>query len=286
MSLHHKLVEADRQDKAAANLIVRAQYDDLAQRASENASDSDFEPLDPGSVGSQDFHGADLVKHMDAHREQYEKDYMEKRARFSQQAKELDFDARCRAQATEKERQADKILNALRRQDQKDVYFAAQPRLGHAEQEHRRVPGDHFLSNVGLINQTALLRVAREFPKGAHLHNHFNASLPPKFLLEIAAAEERMFINSDLPLLPDNNFANLDRCAIQFSIRPEGDETNGSDSGDLFSRDYVPKQFMKFSEFLQQTKECFNGLEPMEWLEKKLVFHEDETHGLLQTAAG
>lgn len=210
--------------------------------------------------------------------------YNQARGELCEAEASLSFDYRCRVRATPLEQKVDMILHELRRTDQERVYDAAAPRQGHEGQRHRRFAGDHFLSNVELIDQTALFDVARHMPKGAHLHIHFNACLPPAVLLGIAKDMDRMFITSNLPLVPDNNYENYAKCEIQFSLLSVDKEDDAP--GNLFSSDYQPRQTMKFDQFLTQFSRFYPDADPEEWLLAKLVFDEEEAHGLLQTAAG
>lgn len=208
--------------------------------------------------------------------------YFNFREKFRAQEKSLDFDFRCRTRASDLERRVDEIIQTLKKRDGKDVYDAAPWRRGYGGQMHKRFAGDHFLSNVDLINQTDLLKVVRRMPKGAHLHIHFNACLLPSVLLNIAKDMDRMFITSDLPLVPDNNYENFDRCEIQFSLKcPEKEEP-----GDLFSQDYQPRQTMKYSEFRERFHEHYDKASVDKWLMDKLVFNDEEAHNQCQTAAG
>lgn len=209
--------------------------------------------------------------------------YFQSRDQVFRQEKTLDFDFRCRDRATDLEKRVDTIIQNLKRQDCESIYDSASPQKGFGGQLHKRFPGDHFLTNVDLINKTALLEVARRMPKGAHLHIHFNACLLPHVLLDIAKGMERMFITSDLPLLPDNDYENFDRCEIQFSLKAADKE----DPGDLFSKGYRPRQTMRFEEFLERFPENYGKAgDADKWLMDKLVFNDEETHNRLQTAAG
>ncbi|KAH6609902.1 hypothetical protein Trco_003248, partial [Trichoderma cornu-damae] len=202
----------------------------------------------------------------------------------------LSFDARCRARATDKERRVDAIVRRMRRRDDARVFSCADPRRGHQGQLHPRFAGDHFLSNVDLINQTALFRIASRMPKGAHLHIHFNACLPPKVLLDIAKGMDRMFITSNLPLVrqgegegeDEDEFENFDKCEIQFSILSPENE----DPGNLFRAEYRPRQTMKFSDFLGQFSRHYPRADVDRWLLEKLTFEELEAHHPFQTASG
>lgn len=209
-------------------------------------------------------------------------DYFQFRQQVMDREKTLGFDHRCRSRASPLEQRVDSIISALRKRDNEKVYDAAPYRQGYGGQLHPRFAGDHFLSNVDLINQTAILDVARHMPKGAHLHIHFNACLPASVLLDIAKGMDRMFVTSDLPLVSDNDYINFERCQIQFSLCCVDRE----EPGDLFSANYKPRQTMKFSEFLRRFPQHFGKVTVDEWLTEKLVFHDGEAHNLLQTAAG
>ena len=125
--------------------------------------------------------------------------------------------------------------------------------------------------------------VAERMPKGGHLHIHFNTNLPAGFLLQIAATMPRMFISSSTPLLSDKNY---DACRIQFLIRSVETEEEDGTSWDVFSAGYEPGRWMKFDRFLSKFHDQRSFTPALQWLQDKLVFHEEEVHGMLQTAKG
>ncbi|KPM45013.1 hypothetical protein AK830_g1506 [Neonectria ditissima] len=209
-------------------------------------------------------------------------DYLALREQVLAREKTLDFDFSCRSGSSPEERRAEAIIQRLKREDRTAVYDAAPPRTGFGGQKHRRFAGDHFLSNLPLINQTALFDVARHMPKGAHLHIHFNACLAPNVLLNIAKGMDRMFITSNIPLIPDDGCVSFDRCEIQFSLMSPEKEC----PGDLFSPKYESRQTMRFQEFLKRFPQYYPQTTPDEWLLNKLIFDEQETHNHLQTSTG
>lgn len=211
-----------------------------------------------------------------------EDDYLRQRELLVQREHALGFEAFCTARATGKERRVNAIIQEIKKRDTKDVYDAAPHQQGHAGQCHPRFPGDHFLSNVDLINQTDLFKIAKKMPKGAHLHIHFNACLLPHVLLDIAKGMDRMFITSDRPLIPDQADNPFDKCEIQFSLKCIGKE----DPGDIFSPDYKPRQTIPFQSFLQSFPQAHLHTTPEAWLTSKLIFHAPEAHCLPQTASG
>ncbi|KAH8722299.1 hypothetical protein BGZ61DRAFT_348322 [Ilyonectria robusta] len=209
-------------------------------------------------------------------------DYLALRGQMLHREKALDFDFSCRNDSSPDERRAETIIQRLKREDKAGVYDAAPPRTGFNGQKHPRFAGDHFLSNLPLINQTALFDVARHMPKGAHLHIHFNACLAPNVLLNIAKGMDRMFITSNIPLLSDDDCASFDQCEIQFSLM----STEKECPGDLFSTTYESRQTMKFQDFLKRFPQYYSQTTAEEWLLNKLMFDERETHNHLQTASG
>ncbi|KAG5917357.1 hypothetical protein E4U42_007264 [Claviceps africana] len=257
MSLQQQILQDGVDDERAARIAVESQRADLAIRG--------FEPTQ-----------AEITAHLDPEA------YFDARQRVTEQERNLDFASRCRARASPLEKRVDAIVQRLRRQDQERIYDAAASRKGYGGQKHKRFAGDHFLSNLDLIRHTALFDMASHLPKGGHLHIHYNACLPPLVLLDIAKKMDRMFVTSDLPLLPDNKFANYDRCELQFSIT----SPDGEDPGNLFSPDYRPRQTMRFAEFLRAFPNHYQHMSPDSWLLEKLLFQEEEAHGVLQTAAG
>jgi adenosine deaminase CECR1 len=209
-------------------------------------------------------------------------DYQRQRDEIQRRESTIAFDFRLTVTAPAKERRVNAIIQALRLQDEAQVYAAAPARAGYGGQLHPRFAGDHFLSNVDLIKKTKLFAIAKRMPKGAHLHIHFNACLLPHVLLDIAKKMDRMFITSDLALTDAQDHLAFDRCEIQFSILPPEKEK----PGDLFSASYEPRQTMRISTFLDKFPQMYSKATADEWLRNKLVFNEEEAHDWLQTTHG
>ncbi|GAB1319518.1 Adenosine/AMP deaminase [Madurella fahalii] len=210
-------------------------------------------------------------------------EYLVRRAEILRQEEILGFEWACKQKADENEILVNAIIQALRRRDEALVYGEAARRQGYAGQLHGRFSGDHFLSNVDLIEKTAVFRVARQMPKGAHLHTHFNTNLSPDYLLGIAKGMERMCISSDRALLSE---ADYDTCKIRFLIRSEAEEERDRREKSLFSEEYPAQGWMGFGRFLAEFHRHYLGMSAEQWLQHKLVFHEEEVHNLLQTADG
>jgi adenosine deaminase CECR1 len=206
-------------------------------------------------------------------------EYFASRQRLLELEQTIDFDHTCRMNATPLEKRVDAIVRRLKRRDAEDVYGRAATRKDGLGQNHARFAGDHFLSNVDLINKSRLFKVAKQMPKGGHLHIHFNSCLLPNVLLDIAKEMDRMFITSTIPLTSRDS---LRECEIQFfMLRPEKEIP-----GNLFSSKYEKGSTMRFQDFLQEFPKRFDGQEADRWLESKIMFEESEAHNILQTAAG
>lgn len=206
-------------------------------------------------------------------------DYDKQREELRSRDRALGFEHRLATSASPKEQRVNEILQALKRDDHESLFAAEPEREGFGGQMHARFAGDHFLSNKPLIDRSKVFRVAKKAPKGAHLHIHFNACLLPHVLLDIAAGMPHMYITSDVPLVDERS---LSRAKIQFSIMAQ---TSGT--GDLFSASYRNREgAMRFGEFLAAFPRRLAGRDPMAWLRGRLVFREEEAHGLLQTVDG
>ncbi|KAK4124510.1 Metallo-dependent hydrolase [Parathielavia appendiculata] len=194
----------------------------------------------------------------------------------------MGFQHACSKKATADEIQANMILQRIKE-------------LGLAE--HDYFYGDHFLSNVGLIEKTCLFKLCQAMPKGAHLHIHFNANLAPNFLLDIAKEMPNMYIWSSEALTDKAAFA---KCRIKFSILGPNEfkAKNPAGAARLFHSQYkaYPQQdkgcgWMLFLDFMAQFPDFAKQLKNVDlnvnrWLQNKLVFHEEETHNSLQTSDG
>ncbi|KAK3394978.1 hypothetical protein B0H63DRAFT_492050 [Podospora didyma] len=195
-------------------------------------------------------------------------DYFAQRKEVLEREASLGFDYACQQKASEDELQANEILQTLRHNDDICVYKQEHARKGYGGQTHRRFCGDHFLSNVELIEETEIFKVAQKIPKGAHLHIHFNANLPPNVLLDIVKTQPRMFITSTHPLTAKNEFINYSECQIEFRIRSTADELPSN----LFPADYKSGNTMRFNQFLEEFPNNYHRSSVDDWLESKLIF--------------
>jgi adenosine deaminase CECR1 len=176
--------------------------------------------------------------------------------------------------------------------------------------------GGQFLTNKEWIEQKSeLFRIAKEVPKGAILHLHFNAELNPERLLEQAREMDNMYVWSIRPILTEDD---LDQTEMMFKVMSAETKSN-----DIFSPEYEgkpgtwkPKEYddrvwMRWKEFQVRFKEKFPGqyiqkpeekavntaltcseqpaveLDQAEyWIKQKMVLSEEEAYQPSQTVNG
>lgn len=128
----------------------------------------------------------------------------------------LDFQHLMMELANPAERSANTKLLEVRHNDSQ-FYSASQPL--EVSGGHRQVPfpEDHFSRNIHIIEKTGLFRAARIAPKGTHLHVHFNSTLLPNFLLDIAKEMPNMYISSPTHTLRSKS--DFDNCEIVFTLQ-------------------------------------------------------------------
>ncbi|KAH8666603.1 hypothetical protein BX600DRAFT_435999 [Xylariales sp. PMI_506] len=243
--------------------------------------------------------------------------YLEARAEIANRESSIEFDYRTTQSATKAERSARAIVETIRRNDQIAIYDVEKPRIGYGGQKHPRFAGDHFLTNADLLESTGLFKLTKSVPKGAHLHIHFNSCLLPHVLLDIAKTMESMYICSNLPLTSEGN---LNICEIQFLIKQHKDvqkereallQSNPqltlkaleSESCNLLHPNYMHQagkqgEWMNYKLFREQWEgqrkawkksskmRKFADMNSVEWLMGKLVFNEEESYHIEQTADG
>lgn len=197
------------------------------------------------------------------------------------------FDAGMTASSVDVEKLAAELVRKIRLYDWDHTYGPAHDAHGHPT--GKRTQGEHFLGNVDLINKTELFKVARRMPKGAHLHIHFNACLPAKFLLRQARDVDAMYIRSTLPLTTPENWA-ASRISFMVLTRHEATyekDTEGNEHylglGNVWDSRYPSNRWMSYKDFQRTFHYTYQhghgsmwreGAET--WLENRLYISEDE----------
>ncbi|KAI2621328.1 hypothetical protein GGS21DRAFT_535952 [Xylaria nigripes] len=213
------------------------------------------------------------------------------------------------ARGNRREAEANRVIAGMRRDDEA-VY-----------KEQSLSPGDHFINTQHLLEKTQLFHVARIMPKGAHLHLHFNSTLPPEVLLGYAKDMVNMYVWSDHQLLTRDD---LRKCKLEFSLRnlkevrkqihadagsdemrrkvekaeslsSEADKIRAYDElgPNMFRSDYKngrrdKKQHVEEMRY-QYFRECWNETEWGNcdtWLVRKLTFNREEVTSFFSDADG
>ncbi|KAI0839728.1 Metallo-dependent hydrolase [Hypoxylon sp. FL0890] len=223
----------------------------------------------------------------------------------------LDFQNAMMEYASPKEQEANEILLKERQADDDELYNGNPSLKGIDGQLQSHFAEDHFSRNRPIINLTRVLRSARHMPKGSHLHLHFNSTLLPTFLLDIAKEMPNMYISSPTHKLRSKD--DFDQCEIVFTLR-EAKEVKGLaddsiyregvfledlEGPNLFRDDYELRQQMRYQYFravwneerkLRRSSISRSGKQPdstrsevwdmdMEcddWLNSKLIFGREE----------
>lgn len=206
------------------------------------------------------------------------------------------FDAEAEDLASEVEKRAAKIVHRIRNYDWDKTYGKLVDAKGHAT--GKRTQGEHFLGNVEFINRTKLMEIAKQMPKGAHLHIHFNSCLPARFLIQQARNIDAMYIRSTLPLTSLESYASSQ---ISFMVMTPHEATHvkGEEKeiyvplGNIRDEDYVSnrwtsyKKFQREFNFVDENGQHLTGTPGAElWLERKMQISENEAHGCSQTGRG
>jgi len=195
------------------------------------------------------------------------------------------WDREARESASEAERKAADIVYRIREYERANLF-------GNVASEAIPGPetldmGGQFLTNRSRIeNGSQLFKIAKEMPKGAHLHLHFNAELDSReFIVKARDLPDNMFIRSTRPLLSDEDY---DDAELVFNVMPS--DTAGAD---CFSLEYKPawktpdaKPWMKWSVFKKELAKRRPDLDAETWVRNKMVLSEEEVYGISQTVNG
>lgn len=165
-------------------------------------------------------------------------DYAASRAALVDAENEAAFDYSAVASASAVEKKANTIVKALIRLESETLYGVHGDGSGHE-------PAHQFRRAKHLIDSSKIFEIARKAPKGALLHCHFDAMLPPSELIEIATRMPHMHIRTDAALTHGGFFKHA---LPTFQILPNTKAADCVDTS-IFSAKYIPGDWMSFSKF-------------------------------------
>jgi adenosine deaminase CECR1 len=177
--------------------------------------------------------------------------------------------------------------------------------------------GGQFLTNKGRIEERSeLFKLAKDVPKGAILHLHFNAELNPERLLKEAQSMKNMYVWSIRPLVTKED---LDLTEVIFNVMPATtNSVNIFDSGykgtgDTWKKpEFQQHVWMRWTDFQKRFSETFPEFKPSDqtddeaakersrtdseprvdlnaaenWIKQKMVLSEEEAYRPTQTVNG
>jgi len=244
------------------------------------------------------------------------REYEGKRSDLLKAEKEKAWDRKAEDNASDSEKQAGAIIRAIREYE-RDAVFGSIPREELPDKDSLDM-GGQFLTNKDRIEQRSkVYEIAKEVPKGAILHLHFNAELHPKLLLQEARRNEHLRIRSIRPILTEND---LEETEMVITVKPaECHRANifdpnykGTTPNSHKDKDIEPLVWMRYSEFRKIFNKRYGKkprasavklpsseplpncgeqgpitLEPAEeWLLEKMILSEKEAYDPSQTTNG
>lgn len=195
------------------------------------------------------------------------------------------WDRQARLSASDAEMKAATIIWKIR-EDERDNLF------GNKASEAIPGPdtldmGGQFLTNKKRIDtRSRLFKIAKQMPKGCHLHLHFNAELECRELIKKARElPNNMFIRSTQPMLSQKDY---DETELVFNVMPANTPT-----ADIFSPAYNPawktpdaRPWMRWTDFGKELSKRLPNIDPEEWIRDKMVLSEEEVYNGRQTVNG
>jgi adenosine deaminase CECR1 len=239
-------------------------------------------------------------------------DYAERHAGLLREEAEHGWDRRVGPQDKAEQRAAT-IIREIREYERKVLFgnLASEALPG----PETRDMGGQFLTNKKRIEtKSKLYEIAREVPKGALLHLHFNAELDPEQLLKQARETKNMYIRSTRPLLEGIDFQQTEMAFDVLDpskVKPEVDLFSRDYPGDATNWKYEPSKWrvwMLWKHFREEFEENFSMQDNNEvvrkktqdcsepgqttlglaekWLKSKMVLSEKDVYARKQTVNG
>lgn len=166
-------------------------------------------------------------------------EYHDRRKRLIASEKALRFDYAARNAATEVELNASKVIAGIKHAETNSLW----------RETDLTYPGMQFLYTPNLLRRSKLFEIINKMPKGALLHSHFDAMVPPTMLLQWAIEEPMMHIGSTIALINDEAYA---KTQFFFLAMPEKQYTSKDDPT---SADYIAESLYPLSKLRSQLKD-------------------------------
>ncbi|PSN66413.1 Metallo-dependent hydrolase [Corynespora cassiicola Philippines] len=225
---------------------------------------------------------------------------------------EQSWDLPVKKDASDIEKRAAAIIHAIR-EFERDFIFGNVASEAIPGPETRDMGGQFVTNKDHIENRSKLYRIAKQLPKGALLHLHYNAELNPGILLQQARDIKNMYIRSTQPLLTRKDLEETEMVLNVWDpdeVTPDVNIFSKDYKGTLKSKNVDKDIWMTWKDFRQQFPMQFPGaykqdrsetiidrascaepgklvLGPAEnWLKQKMILSEEEVYGINQTVNG
>jgi adenosine deaminase CECR1 len=195
------------------------------------------------------------------------------------------WDRQAKLSASDAERKAAIIVLKIR-EHERDNLFGNKASEAIPGPDTRDMGGQFLTNKKRIETESRLFNIAKEMPKGCHLHLHFNAELDCQQLIKQASRlPDNMFIRSTRPMLSDEDY---EEAELVFSVLPANTPT-----ADIFCPKYNPawrtsdaRPWMRWADFRTEFNKKRPSIDAEDWIKDKMVLSEDEVYGTRQTVNG
>ncbi|KAA1469338.1 adenosine deaminase-like growth [Dentipellis sp. KUC8613] len=199
-------------------------------------------------------------------------DHYAARAALMQEDRHLRRENKRLANLTEKEKLADKIVRAIRDEEDKSVWSVQHENIVHP------FPGMEFLTAKQLIETTELFKIISKMPKGALLHAHLDATVDVRHLLKLAYQHpDRLHVRTQV-MLTDSNIIDT---VPEFSPLPDG---HPASTLSVTNADYTPGTWVSLAKARAGFSPALGGPEGFDkWVVDSMMIHPAQAYGTHNT---
>lgn len=169
---------------------------------------------------------------------------------------------------------ASKIVDTLKHHERTTLYGQRDDAGSYLEHAHQ------YLHAKDVIDSARLFEIAKRAPKGALLHAHFDAMLPPSSLLELARDRENMCISTTLSASDPAFMADAE---ATFQVQRVRDLPQAQ-AVSCFDPTYIPGTFTTYARFCTEFPGGRNAVEG--WIAKRIILSEEDVYHPRQTVDG
>lgn len=189
------------------------------------------------------------------------------------QERKLAHSLQAAEQSSSTETLANEILQSIRKIEGQHLY-------GRTGDILKPEPGYHYGRAIETINNSMIMKIARRAPKGALLHCHLDAMLPPDSMFALAKNAPNMCIRTSGPLSTPGSFTTV---LPQLSLLSRK-EMDALDDSDIFNHSYTVGKWMLYSTFLDRFPNGHSAAE--KWISSKIVLRLEDIYHSYQTVNG